>query len=114
MSIIEKMNHIPVEDMAMSIVTIAELQFGAYNSGKIQRNLERIQYLKNIIQTINLSTTITEEYAKIKSKLRKTGNPIDDFDILIGATAIVNSLTLITNNEQHFNRIENISIENWT
>jgi tRNA(fMet)-specific endonuclease VapC len=106
------MNRIQIEDMAIYIVTIAELQFGAYNSGKVQKNLERIQYLRNIIQTINLDITITEEYAKIKSKLRKIGNLIDDLDILIGATAIVNGLTIITNNEQYFNRIDNIFIEN--
>jgi tRNA(fMet)-specific endonuclease VapC len=112
-TIIEKMNIIPIDDMTISIITIAELQFGAFNSHKIVKNLERIKYLRSIIKTINLNTEITEEYAKIKSSLRKSGTPIDDFDILIGATAIVNNLILITNNIQHFSRIENITIENW-
>jgi tRNA(fMet)-specific endonuclease VapC len=81
MSIVEKMNQIQIEDMAISIVTIAELQFGAYNSGKVQRNLERIQYLRNIIQTINLDITITEEYAKVNNHhqrwwLERGGCPI--------------------------------------
>jgi tRNA(fMet)-specific endonuclease VapC len=99
--------------MAISIITIAELQFGAFNSNKVKENLERIKYLKNIMKTINLNTTITEEYAKIKSSLRKSGNLIDDFDILIGSTAIVNNLILVTNNQQHFNRIANLLTENW-
>jgi tRNA(fMet)-specific endonuclease VapC len=109
----EKMSRIPIGDMAISIVTIAELQFGAFNSSKVKENLERIQYIRSIIKTINLNTAITEEYAKIKSGLRKSGNIIDDFDILIGSTAIVNNLILVTNNEQHFNRMDNIIIENW-
>jgi tRNA(fMet)-specific endonuclease VapC len=112
-SITENMSKIFIADMATSIVTIAELQFGAFNSNKVKENLERIKYLRNIIKTINLNTAITEEYAKIKSSLRKSGNPIDDFDILIGATAIVNNLILVTNNELHFKRIDNIIIENW-
>jgi tRNA(fMet)-specific endonuclease VapC len=112
-SITEKMNTIAITDMTISIVTVAELQFGAFNSNKIKENLERIKYLRNIIKTINLNTAITEEYAKIKANLRKSGNPIDDFDILIGATAIVNNLILVTNNELHFERIDNILIENW-
>jgi tRNA(fMet)-specific endonuclease VapC len=111
--ITEKMNQIPTDDMAISIVTIAELQFGAFNSNKIKENLERIKYLRSIIKIINLNTVITEEYAKIKSNLRKSGNIIDDFDILIGAIAVVNNLILVTNNQQHFNRIDNIIIENW-
>jgi predicted nucleic acid-binding protein len=60
------MSKISSDDMAISIITIAELQFGAFNSNKIKENLERIKYLKNIIKTINLNTEITEEYAKIK------------------------------------------------
>jgi tRNA(fMet)-specific endonuclease VapC len=107
------MSKIPIADMAMSIITIAELQFGAYNSNKINANMERINYLRNIMKIINLNTAITEEYARIKSKLRKSGNLIDDFDILIGSTAIVNNLILVTNNQQHFNRIDNIIIEDW-
>jgi tRNA(fMet)-specific endonuclease VapC len=65
------------------------------------------------MKTINLNTVITEEYAKIKSSLRKSGNLIDDFDILIGSTAIINNLILVTNNQQHFNRIDNLLTENW-
>jgi tRNA(fMet)-specific endonuclease VapC len=112
-SIIEKMDKISITDMTISIVTIAELQFGAFNSNKTKENLERIKYFKSIVKTVNLNTAITEEYAKIKSNLRKSGNPIDDFDILIGATAIVSNLVLVTNNELHFKRIDNIIIENW-
>jgi tRNA(fMet)-specific endonuclease VapC len=112
-SVTEKMSKISVADMAISIITIAELQFGAFNSSKINENLERIKYLRNIMKTINLNTAITEEYAEIKSNLRKSGNLIDDLDILIGSTAIVNNLILVTNNQQHFNRIDNLLTENW-
>ena len=112
-TIVKRMSEMPVDDMAISIITIAELQFGAFNSVRINENLERIKYLRNIIKTINLNTAITEEYAKIKSVLRKSGSLIDDFDVLTGATAIVNKLILVTNNQQHFSRIENLIIENW-
>jgi tRNA(fMet)-specific endonuclease VapC len=91
------MNKIPIADMAISIITVAELQFGAFNSIKIDKNMERVKYLKDIMKTINLNTSITEEYARIKAKLRKSGCLIDDFDILIGSTAIVNNLILVTN-----------------
>jgi tRNA(fMet)-specific endonuclease VapC len=52
-------------------------------------------------------------FARQKSRLRKLGAPIDDFDVLIGSTAIVDSLILVTNNEQHVSRLEGLSIENW-
>ena len=52
-------------------------------------------------------------YAKEKAKLRKSGKLIDDFDILIGATAVANNLILVTENENHLNRLSKINIENW-
>jgi tRNA(fMet)-specific endonuclease VapC len=38
---------------------------------------------------------------------------IDDFDLLIGASAISNDLILVTRNVSHFERLEQIKIENW-
>lgn len=53
-------------------------------------------------------------YAKEKAKLRKQGMIIDDFDILIGATAISGNLIMVTNNISHLNRLEDIIIKDWT
>ena len=53
-------------------------------------------------------------YAKEKARLRKLGTPIDDFDLLIGATAVTNELIIVTNNTKHFTRIDLIEIEDWT
>ena len=95
------------------MVTIAELQFGAYNSEQIQRNLERVTFFENNMQVIPLNSEITLEYARIKVALRKTGTPVDDFDLLIAATAKINNLTLVTNNTKHFARVDNLSLANW-
>ena len=53
-------------------------------------------------------------YAKKKARLRKQGLIIDDFDILIGTTAIANNMVMVTNNVAHLSRLENITIEDWT
>ena len=43
-------------------------------------------------------------YAKEKARLRKKGTPIDDFDLLIGVTAITHNLIMATNNTGHFKK----------
>lgn len=53
-------------------------------------------------------------YAKEKARLRKTGLLIDDFDLLIGTTAVAHQLVMVTNNGVHFKRIKGIDIEDWT
>ena len=52
-------------------------------------------------------------YAKEKARLKRNGSLIDDFDLLIGCSSIKNNMILVTNNEKHFEKIENIKIENW-
>jgi len=61
---------------------------------------------------------MTENSAKISaelySTLRKSGNIVDDIDLLIAGIAIDNNMILITNNESHFNRIPGLKIDNWS
>jgi len=78
-----------------------------------ENNIKRIEFFLERVQLLDLTPKTTDIYARIKALLRKLGNIIDDFDILIGATAIENDLTLVTDNERHFSRINKIRIVNW-
>jgi tRNA(fMet)-specific endonuclease VapC len=53
-------------------------------------------------------------YAKERARLESMGRPLDDFDLLIGATAIAHGMTLVTNNTKHFQRLKGIRLEDWT
>jgi tRNA(fMet)-specific endonuclease VapC len=52
-------------------------------------------------------------YAKEKARLRKSGNIVDDFDLLIAATSIAFGLVMVTNNLKHFQKISGIELEDW-
>jgi tRNA(fMet)-specific endonuclease VapC len=112
-NVVEKMGCVNDSELAVSIITLAELQFGAYNSQRVQHNLERVAFLASSVTVLPLTPKVAELYAKNKAALRKAGNPVDDFDILIGTTAIANGLILVTNNEQHFIRMDGVVLENW-
>jgi tRNA(fMet)-specific endonuclease VapC len=111
--IIQRVRQYNVEDLAISIITLAELQFGEYNSTQIENNLKRVQFIVARTRLLDLTPRTTEIYAEVKASLRKSGNVIDDFDIFIGATAIENDLMLVTDNERHFSRIEGLRMTNW-
>jgi tRNA(fMet)-specific endonuclease VapC len=53
-------------------------------------------------------------YAREKARLKTKGKMLDDFDLLIGSTAIFNKLTLVTKNVSDFDRLDDIDIEDWT
>lgn len=49
----------------------------------------------------------------LKANLRQQGLLIEDFDLLIAATALVHNLILVTNNTKHHSRVPGLGIENW-
>ena len=112
--VINRLQQIPDDDIAVSITSIAELKFGAYNSRKIESNLEKIEYFRNIIQTLGITPDIADKFGQIKTYLRTHGMIVDDFDILIGATAIVYHLTVITNKTNHFINMPEIMLADWS
>ena len=97
----------------ISEITIAELKFGAENSVKVEKNRKTVEAFQNKFNTIPIFTSL-DIYAIEKARLRKKGKPLDDFDLLIGATAIANNLILVTNNASDFSRMHEIVIEDWT
>ena len=48
-----------------------------------------------------------------KARLRRSGKSIDDFDLLIGSTAVTFGLKMATNNIDHFDRIKGITLEEY-
>ena len=111
----EKITEIKVENCFISEITIAELKFGIENSDSANREQNR-KVINSFIAGINVLPIFPclDFYAREKTQLRKLGTPTDEFDLLIGSTAVVNDLILVTNNEKHFKRISEIKIENWT
>ena len=101
------------ENCYVSEITIAELRYGAENSPNPQKNNELIDTFLQQIAIIPITESINT-YAKEKARLKRLGLLLDDeFDLLIGATAIANNMMLVTDNEKHLSRLADIKIENW-
>lgn len=64
-------------------------------------------------EIIELNDRIIVRAADIYADLYKRGGLVGDADILIAATALENNLSVVTNNESHFNRISGLQILNW-
>lgn len=109
----KKIERIGIENCFISEITIAELKFGAENSNSQVKNRETIDKFQNHFTIVPIFTAL-DVYAKEKTRLRKKGKILDDFDLLIGATAISNNFILVTKNTSDFERLENIKIEDWT
>jgi len=102
------------ECCCISEVTVLELRFGAENSNDPPKHHYAVDMFLSELKVIPLIKSV-DIYAKEKVRLRKSGLPVhDEFDLIIGATAIANDLILVTNNVRHFNNFEGLKIENWS
>lgn len=96
----------------ISIITYYEIL-----GGLLAKNaLKQLSVFEDFVLD-NLVIPMTDNSAKISaelySTLRQSGKIVDDIDLLIAGIAIDNDLTLVTNNESHFNRIPGLKIDNW-
>ena len=101
------------ENCFISEITVFELRYGAENSENPTKSHKAVDLFVNGISIIPIVGSI-KRYAKEKVRLRRLGKPMhDEFDLLIGVTAIENRLTLVTDNVTDFENLNNIKIENW-
>ena len=100
----------------ISCITYYECFRGYKAVGAVKR-LETFQEFMNISDILYLDKAILEKASEIYGLLKKNGELTGEFDILIGATALVNSLTLVTNNERHYEPLHkyfSLNLNNWT
>jgi len=102
------------DPIKVSVITLMELYYGAYKSQKVTGNLAKIKTIEQSLEIIPVGIESVEIFGMLKLKLEKTGSRLDDFDLIIAACALAHNLTLVTNNEKHFQRIEGLKLTNWT
>lgn len=101
-----------IEQFAISEITLAELVFGAENSSNPSVNLQIVEDFSSQLTILPIFDAI-HLYGKEKARVRKSGEMISDFDLLIGCSAIENELILVTENISEFKRIQGIELESW-
>lgn len=98
----------------ISTVTLMELYYGAYKSQRVTSNLAKIKALEQSIEVVPIGGESVEIFGMLKAQLQMEGLSLDDFDLIIAACALASNLTLVTNNDAHFQGIEGLKLDNWT
>ncbi|OQY48633.1 MAG: hypothetical protein B6247_24855, partial [Candidatus Parabeggiatoa sp. nov. 2] len=109
----DKVEAVGLERIAYSIISQAELYFGAYKSNYVEENIDNIKMLSEKLVMLPFEDKAANIFGYIKSDLKKQGLIILDADIMIASIALAYNLTLVTNNVKHFNRIPDLRLETW-
>ena len=108
----EKILAVEPKNCFISEITIAELYYGAAKGERKAERAKDVDFIASRFEVLPIFPAL-ELFGSLKAGLESDGNRIDDFDILIGSTALVNGLVMVTDNVQHLERLPNIVIENW-
>ena len=99
--------------MAISAITLAELQHGAEKSSNPAANLAVVEDLCSRLEVLPYGAKAAQHYGSIRATLEKQGQAIGVNDLHIAAHARSEGLTLVSNNLREFERVPALQFENW-
>ena len=112
--LLERIRSVPLSDQAVSVVTMAELLYGAKLSTKPKQARDAFNAFIRHLEVIAWSAPAAEHYAEIRANLKLRGEMIGANDLLIAAHARSLNSVLVTNNVREFRRVKGLKVENWS
>jgi tRNA(fMet)-specific endonuclease VapC len=101
--------------VALSAITVAELEFGARNSGNYEAELDATR--RAITPFVLLpfdAENCTAQYGAVRHELESSGRSIGSLDTLIAAHALAVGATLVTSDIDEFSRVPGLKCEDWS
>lgn len=113
-SVLRRFRRLRPGEAVLSVITYGELFYGAMKSAQQAMALEKLHELAYLLPPFPLPETAAEIYGRIRAQLEAKGEMIGNNDLWIAAHALTSGLTLVTNNEKEFRRVQGLRVQNWT
>ena len=111
--VIEKIKNNFQYGVAISSITLADLEFGFQSSANVEKNTIALYKFLSIVEILDFDSSAATEYGKIRADLKRKGIPIGNMDMLIAAHAKSENLIVVTHNTREFERVEGLKLEDW-
>lgn len=109
----ERLRQLGVDEVGLSTITLAELYYGAFHSGKKQANAKRVKIFSSSLTLLPFDGRSAEIFGETKESLVTRGEVIGVMDLLIASVALARKATLVTHNLNEFRRIRDLQTEDW-
>jgi tRNA(fMet)-specific endonuclease VapC len=111
--VVERLRDHAPDDLGVTIITIAELWFGAHKSLRSSVARREMDGFLEPFGVLPFDREAAEAYARIRFELERTGRPIGERDLLIASIALARGLTVVTHNKSEFGRVPGLKTEDW-
>jgi tRNA(fMet)-specific endonuclease VapC len=112
-SVLDRFKGHTVGDIGVSVVTLAELEYGVSASSRPARNREALDQFVSPLEVAPFDRDATAAYGRLRAALEKKGQMIGSMDLLIAAHAVSLDVRLVTHNAREFGRVPGLKIEDW-
>lgn len=115
-----KLQSIPAQDVAMSLITLGELRVWVENHAQRDKAEALLAQLLQRVRCVGLDDSLPvqaswpEHYGRLRSVVEQSGEKIGGNDAWIAAHALSLDATVVTNNTREFNRVPQLRVEDWT
>ncbi|HUO83831.1 MAG TPA: type II toxin-antitoxin system VapC family toxin [Thermoanaerobaculia bacterium] len=111
--LIERLQRARPSEVAVSMIAVAELRYGADKSGRAADNHHQLDTLLQDLAALEFDLRSAAEYGRVRNELERAGALIGPNDMLIAAQARAHDLILLTDNVTELERVDGLRIENW-
>ncbi len=101
------------EACAVCGVVAAEVEYGLHRSGSVKRWRMYREELLGRLEIVSVGFGVWRRFAEMRARQQAAGQTVDDFDLLIAATALEHELIVATLNVCHFSMVEGLRWEDW-
>ena len=112
-AVLNRFKVLPPGSTAISVITYGELTYGVRKSLEPRKAMMILEELIALIPVMPLAVDVAEAYGAIRADLAARGELIGNNYLWIAAHARSLKMTLVTNNENEFQRVDGLTIENW-
>jgi predicted nucleic acid-binding protein len=113
-TVLGRLGDVPRQSLATSSICVTELRYGAarHPQGEVLWNRIATEVLPGV-RVLPFGREEAEQAGDLLAALEARGTKIGIEDVLIGATALVHGLVIVTRNIKHFDRIDGLAVESW-
>ncbi len=109
-----RMQEHEIDEIAISSITLAELQYGVAKSTRPAHHETLLVAFCAPLAILPFNGRAGHTYGRVRTKLERAGTPIGPLDTPIAAHALAQNVTLVTKNKREFSRVVGLPVENWT
>jgi tRNA(fMet)-specific endonuclease VapC len=111
--VVERLREHPPDDLGVTIVTVAELWFGAQKSARPAVARREMDGFLEPFEVLPFDREAAEAYARSRLALERMGRPIGERDLMIASIALARGLVVVTHNVSEFGRVPGLATEDW-